>query len=372
MFTIPKEVTDWSAYETGFYNEVVIPRIIEELDLVGKHDQAAQLRTHWEKKVTFFVSGGPNLFGSEYAFDSTGFESTQAIARYAIDHPGASGITPEATAKFASTQIQANLFCRGVLEKAYYYYGSDYRGGAGDSFTLSYMSPMGGWGVLNHALYDGHEPEATIRLGYASLLSSWSLMNTGTMETGFGYWFPGEANDGGTGGGFEPAAYGMTWLGQPHHRGPWYYSSETDLGYCGALRGAATIVADDLVFGRFCFGGEMRDEKASLHIIPRDGVRRRLHLRTARQRIDLELTGARFAKDKPIEWSIDQQRFLFALETESTASGEVQLLATNLPAHRYKITCSQETSEFQTDGAKSLHLHVPAGSSMAQVEIIPI
>ena len=120
-----------------------------------------------------------------------------------------------------------------------YYYGSDYRGGAGDAFTLTYMSAMGGWGVLNHALYDRREPDATIRLGYASFLSVWSLMNTGTPETGFGYWFPGEANDGGTGGGFEPAAYGMTWLGLPHHRGPWYYSSETDLGYCGALRSAS-------------------------------------------------------------------------------------------------------------------------------------
>ena len=271
MFTIPMEVTKWSAYRTGFYNEVVIPQLIEELDLVGKHDEAAQLRMHWEKKVAFFVSGGPNLFGSEYAFDSTGFESTQAIARYALDHPQTPGTTPEAARNFAETQIRANLFCRGVVEKAYYYYGSDYRAGAGDAFTLTYMSPMGGWGVLDHALHDRREPDATVRLGFASILSSWSLMNTGTQESGFGYWFPSEANDGGTGGGFEPAAYGMTWLGQPHHRGPWYYSSETDLGYCGALRAASTIVADDPVFGRFCFGGELRAENG----IPADHSSRR-------------------------------------------------------------------------------------------------
>jgi hypothetical protein len=370
MFTIPMLVTHWSAYKTGFYNEVVIPQLIEELDLAGKHEEAGQLRMHWETKVAFFISGGPNLFGSEYAFDSTGFESTQAIARYALDHTATPGITPDAAAKFATTQIQANLFCRGVIEKAYYYYGSDYRGGAGDAFTLTYMSPMGGWGVLNHALYDRREPDASIRLGYASILSSWSLMNTGTQETGFGYWFPSESNDGGTGGGFEPAAYGMTWLGQPHHRGPWYYSSETDLGYCGALRAASTIVADDPVFGRFCFGGEMRAEKASLHIIPRDGVRRRLHLRTAGQQIDFEVTGARFAKEQPIQWSIDQQRFLFTLETETTGSGEVQLLVANLPAHSYKIICGEETNEFLPDGTKPVRLRIPAGSSKAVVEII--
>jgi hypothetical protein len=370
MFTIPMRVVGWSPYETGFYNEVVIPQLIEEPDRVGKHDEAAQLRTHWEKKVTYFVSGNPNLFGSEYAFDSTGFESTQAIARYALDHPTTPGITPEAATKFATTQVRANLFCRGVIEKAYYYYGSDYRAGAGDAFTLSYMSPMGGWGVLNHALYDRREPDATIRLGYASFLSAWSLMNTGTRETGFGYWFPGEANDGGTGGGFEPAAYGMTWLGQPHHRGPWYYSSETDLGYCGALRTAATIVADDPVFGRFCFGGEMRAEKGSLHIVPRDGVRRRLYLRAAGQQIDLELTGARFAKEEPIQWSTERQEFVFTVETETTTGGEVQIRVVGLPRRSHKVICGEKTSEFSPDEKAPVQLPVPPGSTRTKVVIV--
>jgi hypothetical protein len=229
---------------------------------------------------------------------------------------------------------------------------------------------MGGWGVLNHALHDRKVADATVRLGYASILSVWSLMNTGTKESGYGYWFPSEANDGGTGGGFEPAAYGMTWLGQPHHRGPWYYSSETDLGHCGILRAAATIVADDPVFGQFCFGGDMHVEKATLHIVPRDGVRRRLHLRTAGQQIDLELTGARFAKEQPIQWSTDQQKFVFSLETEPTASGEVQLLITNLPGKSYKMTSGSQTQEFQADGKKPLKLKVPAGSSKAAVQIV--
>lgn len=372
LFTIPMEVTGWSAYHTGFYNEVVIPQVIDELDRVGKHDEASKLRAHWEKKVASFVSGKPDLFGSEYAFDSTGFESTAAIARYAFDHPFTPGITPEATRKFDQEQIRDNLFCRGVVEKAYYYYGSDYRGGAGDSFTLSYMSPMGGWGVLNHALYDRREADATIRLGYASFLSSWALMNTGTEESGYGYWFPSKENDGATGGGFEPAAHSMTWLGQMLNRGAWYYSCETDLGYCGALRTAATIVADDPVFGRFCFGGEMREEKASLHIIPRDGLRRRLHLRAAGQKIDFELTGARFAKGQPIELSNSQQGFVFVLETEATSSGEVQLLAKGLPGHRYKITCGEETNEFQPDATKPLRLRIAAGTAKARVEIVRV
>jgi hypothetical protein len=370
MFTIPMEITKWSAYTTGFYNEVVIPQLMEELEAAGKHDQAAQLRTHWEKKVAFFISGNPNLFGSEYAFDSTGFESTQAIARYALDHPQTPGTTPQQTLTFADKQIRANLFCRGVVEKAYYYYGSDYRAGAGDAFTLTYMSPMGGWAVLDHALHERREADASIRLGFASILSSWSLMNTGTQETGFGYWFPAGSNDGGTGGGFEPAAYGMTWLGQPHHRGPWYYSSETDLGYCGSVRALATIVADDPVFGRFCFGGDMRDENGSLHIVPRDGVRRRLHLRTEGQQIDFELTGARFAKEQAIQLSLGKHEFVLPLETEPTATGEVQITITGLPGNSYEVIYGKHASEFHPNESKSVRLGIPAGSSNAAIKII--
>jgi hypothetical protein len=114
----------------------------------------------------------------------------------------------------------------------------------------------------------------------------------------------------------------------------------------------------------------MRTEKASLHIIPRDGVRRRLHLRTPGQQIDFELTGARFAKVEPIKWSINQQRFLFRLETETTSSGEVQLLIANFPALSYKIICGQETQEFHPGGTEPVRLRIPAGSSKALVEII--
>ncbi|MFT4112147.1 DUF5695 domain-containing protein [Silvibacterium sp.] len=369
MFTVPMEVTQWSAYETGFYNELVIPQLIDELDENGRHDEAAALRAHWEKKVAFFISGQPDLFGSEYAFDSTGFESTQAIARYALAHPQTPGITAEATKKFALTQMQANLFCRGVVEKAYYYYGSDYRGGAGDSFTLTYMSQLGGWAVLDHALYERRVPDATVRLGYASYLSAFALMNTGTAETGYGYWFPGEESDGGSGGGFEPAAYGMTWLGQPHHRGPWYYSSESDLGYCGAVRTAATIVADDPVFGLFCFGGEMRDRGSSLEIVPRDGLRRRLHLRTSSQQIDLEIGGARFAKERPITSSKGKMRFLFHVETDPNATGEMTLRIAGLPAGNYRVRCGGQSIELSPETGIA-RFQVPASSEQAEVEIL--
>jgi hypothetical protein len=119
---------------------------------------------------------------------------------------------------------------------------------------------MGGWGVLDYGLNFAARSADYLRLGYASFLSSWALMNTGTPESNFGYWFPGQDKDGGAGGGFEPTPFGQTWLGQAHHRGSWMYASEIDLGYCGALRTAAMVLTDDPIFGRFCYGGEVRQK----------------------------------------------------------------------------------------------------------------
>jgi hypothetical protein len=114
----------------------------------------------------------------------------------------------------------------------------------------------------------------------------------------------------------------------------------------------------------------MRADKASLQIIPRDGVRRRLHLRTEGQRIDFEVTGARFAKEQPIHWSIGQPRFQFALETESTGSGEVQIAITGLPERTYKVINGRQKSELHPGATKILRLQIPAGSSKATVQIV--
>src|SRR5258708_26395975 len=87
MYTIPHEIwNDWSPYGTGFYNELVVPELVRELDAVGMTTQADRLRGYWERKVKLFASGQHDLFRSEYPFDSTGFESTHAMAKYALQH----------------------------------------------------------------------------------------------------------------------------------------------------------------------------------------------------------------------------------------------------------------------------------------------
>src|SRR5439155_69312 len=90
---------------------------------------------------------------------------------------------------------------------------------------------------------------------YASYLSSWALMNTGRADTNYGFWYPGQENDGAAGWQFTSTKVGSAWMGSSYPggvtepRGPWHYDGEIDLGFGGALRMAATIVTRDPIFG---------------------------------------------------------------------------------------------------------------------------
>jgi hypothetical protein len=386
MFTVPLEITRWSAYETGLYNELVIVELIRALEDAGMEDRARRLKIHWERKVRTFVRGDVDLFRSEYAFDSTGFESTHALAKYAMDHleemngdnldedDGRSRkLTREDARKFMDAQMAANLFCRGTIEPAYYYLGSDYRGGGGDRYTLTYMSQMGGWSVLDYALNFASDPAPYLRLGYQSYLSAWALLNSGTRESNYGYWYPGAENDGGAGGGFEPAPFGTTWLEQPHHRGSWYYSCEIDLGFCGALRAAATVLTDDPIFGRFCLGGAWKRVGDATEIIPRDGVRRRFHAMLTTGRLHMVLDRDRFSSSAPIVLADDLSVIRFELESDTTAGHTSTLRLSGLAAGRYQLRGAGSelltTVTIEAGRETVLELPVHAGNSASSFAI---
>lgn len=320
LYTVPYALVGWSAYYTGLMNELVIVDLIEALEAEGMTNEAATLRAHWEQKVNYFVTNDPDLFGSEYSFDSTGFEAQQAIAKYAVQHADTLGATNPAAylaqaRQFMHRQIAANIFARGWLEPAYYHYGSDFRQQMGDVYTLSYMSQMGGWAILDYALHFSTNAAEVLRLGYASILSAWATMNSGPPPD-YGFWYPGAANDGACGGGFEPLPYNTTWLGQPMHRGVWYYSCEENLGYCGALRAAATILADDPIFGRICYGGISDRAGGTNQVVLLDGVRRRFHAMLDTATLHMVLDNDRFAAGAPVVCTDDLSLVTFCIETE--------------------------------------------------------
>lgn len=233
------------------------------------------------------------------------------------------------------------------------------------------MAQMGGLAVSDYSLYFAQDPFPYLRLGYASYLSSWALLNSGTADSNYGYWYPGKNNDGGTAGGFEPRPWGRAWLGNKEMgRGSWWYSGEIELGYNGALRSAATIVADDPIFGLLAYGGEIVRAKNLIEVIPKDGLRARLHIARGKQRVHILLDGDGFAKDKPISFDDALSVIRFTLENRATASHEPLIRVAGLPAGSYEVTAQNHLAQkLAVNSGEEQQLRVSVGASGSSVSI---
>ena len=353
FYTYPYEIypSYYETYKWGLYNELVVLDLIAALEREGFPDQAAWLRGQWEIKTKYFVYDDPYPFRSEYAFDRTAFESTYAFAKYGATHDmrpdenlwfdlklkkwySHPSVAREDSRAFMDRQLASGLVVRGWLNPAYYTLGSD----AG----MSYMAAMGGWGVLDYGLNFAPRPFDWLQLGYASYLSSWALMNTGRPDTNYGFWFPGKENDGAAGWQFTSTKVGGAWMGSSYPggvtepRGPWHYDGEIDLGFGGALRMAATIVARDPIFGWFAYGGTLTQSGNQLTIVPRDGLRRRFDIVIPDERLPfaedlsrfkLELLRDGFAAEGAIAMDTSAARITLTIEnrTSNTHTTEVRL-----------------------------------------------
>jgi hypothetical protein len=398
-FTYPYEILPWyDTYKWGCYNELVILNLIGALEQEGRAEPAAWLRGEWEKKVKYFVYDDTYPFRSEYAIDRTAFESSYALAKYGAtndmkpdtnlwfdknknrwySHPSVARADSRA---FMDRQLRAGLAVRGWLEPAYYLLGSDFTGSS-DTGALSYMAQMGGWGILDYALVFAPEPWDWLQLGYASYLSAWALMNTGRADTNFGYWFPGPENDGATGWQFMTAKYGRAWIRKDVPRGPWHYDGEIDLGYGAALRTAATIVADDPLFGLVAYGGTLTSAGAQLSVVPRDGLRQRFSalMQTSAaarpggppgaQVLRMELDRDGFAAGAPIALDSGLTRLAFTLENR-TGDAHTTTLRLSLPAGNWTVQMDgkQLTRAAQSGGDYTASVNLPVRGTTSRVEI---
>ena len=343
FYTYPYEIypSYYDTYKWGLYNELVVLEVMDALRQEGFPEQAAWLQRQWEIKTKYFVYDDQYPFRSEYAFDRTAFESTYALAKYGATHDMAPdenlwfdlklkkwwshpSVTREDSRAFMDRQLASGLVVRGWLNPAYYTLGADP--------GVSYMAAMGGWGVLDYALNFAPRPPDWLQLGYASYLSSWSLMNTGRPETNYGFWFPGPENDGAAGWQFMSTKVGSAWMGSSYPggvtvpRGPWHYDGEIDLGFGGALRMAATVVTRDPVFGWFAYGATLTETPDGLAVNPRDGLRRRLDVIIpdrglpfpedfSRLKIELERDG--FAASETIVMDKALNRLAFRIENRT-------------------------------------------------------
>jgi hypothetical protein len=272
--------------------------------------------------------------------------------------------------EFLEKQLRLNIACRGWLETAYYYLGSDYRSGSGMAYTLSYMSQMGGWSVLDYALYYAKDPFKYLRLGYASYLSSWALMNTGTSQSNYGYWYPGKENDGAAGGGFEPISFATSWLGKSHARGCWYYSAEEDVGYNGAIRTSAAIIADDPLFGLFAYGGILTGKKDGIEVIPKDGLRNNLHIIKENKRFSLLLERDGFAEDQSIAVKDSLEEIAFVLENRAGSEHKTKLTVSGLPAGSFAVKINgRQAARQKVDSSGQIVFNIPVSKAVKTCKV---
>jgi hypothetical protein len=365
-WTVPLAVEKWSADAVGTMNEAFLPELIEALEDEGRLEWAAALRQHWEGKVDRFVNRTPNLYGSEFAFDSTGFESTGAFARYAMTRETPefrARVSREAAERFMALQLRLNTTDRGWPETTYYQLGSDYRGNL--TYLLSYMSQLGGWSIVDYALHFAPDPAEWLRLGYASSLSSWALVNSGTAESGYGYWFPSRTNDGAAGGGFMPEASGRAWIGKTVRRGAWHYSAEQDVGFTGALRTHATILTRDPVFGEIVYGGGLARSGVTASVIPRDGLRVRFHVVRDGVRLHLVLERDGFAREQPIVVRDDLSRLELTIENRAGRAHPGGFTIAGLPAGRYDIGVDGRVVTSIDGTPTAQRVSIPVGAAAA-------
>lgn len=367
--------TDW-AYKQGNFHELYIPLLIDDLEKEGQAGWAAQLRFRWENKVKYMLCDHPYPFGSEMYFDSTAYESTYAVARYASTHdleadqgafydknklgPGQgaytshSSIGPAVIERFMERQLLANLACRGSVAPSYYLMGSDVRQQGNISYLLSYMTQMGGWAILDYALRFAPEPEECLRLGYASILASWCLIHTGE-----GYpWWPHPDNLGAAGWAYNPL-YGPMWTMANIERGVWPLDGEIDSGFSGGLRAACSVLSRDSAFGLTVYGGELTS-RCGLHTVrPMDGVRAAFH---ALHHLPGRLHAA-LSRDAFIRVTVGETLDFLQMEIENLTgdSHQTNLSLRGLVSGRYALACPEGTQQLDVAGEMELVLHMPAG-----------
>jgi len=363
----------YETYKWGLYDELMVLKLVAALEREGFQSRADSLRWEWEKKVKYFVYDDEYPLRSEYAFDRTAFESSYALAKYGATHEMEADehlwwdvqkekwyshplVRREDSRAFMDRQLAGNLAVRGWLEASYYQLGADP--------SLSYMAAMGGWGVLDYAVHFAADPADWLQLGYASYLSSWSLMNTGTPESNYGFWYPGPENDGAAGWQFMSSKVGSAWMGSSYPggvqvpRGPWYYDGEIDLGFGGALRMARTLVTEDPTFGWIAFGGSWTEDDETLSVIPRDGLRKRFDVVVPdprvpwlrAQRLKLELNRDGFSKEETVSVSKSLNRLTFMVENRTGDRHQTELALWLPYGARYALTQDGDPVELAPSG----------------------
>jgi len=386
-FIYPYQILPWyETYKWGCYNEMVIEDLIDDLAREGRKKEAEWLRKEWEKKVKYFIYDDPYPFRSEYSIDRTAFESSYAFARYGATHDmepdthlwldKKSGrwyshpmVSRRDAREFMDRQHAAGLAVRGWLETKYFLLGSDFTSSS-DRHCLSYMAKMGGWSILDYGIRFSQEPYDWLQLGYNSYLSSWALMNTGTPESGYGFWAPGKENDGASGWAFMSSQFARAWIRKDMPRGAWFYDGEADLGYGAAVRTAACILTDDPLFDWYVYGGTLRSSQGAFEVVPKDGLRSRLYVVTEGQRLGIEFKRGGWKEQSPVMVDADLNRIAGFIENRTHDAHSTEVVFLNLDPAGWILKLDGERIEIKTLGENHSAALIPLEKDQHRFELL--
>jgi hypothetical protein len=181
-------------------------------------------------------------------------------------------------------------------------------------------------------------------------------MNTGTAESDYGFWWPGKENDGAMGWAFMSAKSGPAWIRKDVDRGAWFYDGEADLGLGAAFRMAATVLADDPLFGWTAYGGTLTEGNRKKEVVPRDGIRSRFWIVDSSGSTGIELNRDGFMKESPVIW------------TERTGTIEFDIENRSGDRHTTRIAISSPHRWDIINNGKKVGEYTP-GDSYKEVEI---
>ena len=373
FYTYPYKIYPWAdTYKWGIMNEVVILSLIDDLESHGRQKDATWLRNEWEKKVKYFVYDDKYPYHSEYCTGGTAFTSSYDLAKYGTLNPMKAdtnlwydtnlkkwyshpAVRQEDSRLFMENQFRANLAHRGCIIPTYYNLGSTSR--------MYYTARMGGRGILDYGFMFAAKPWDWLQWGYASYLGSFALMNTGTAESNYGYWYQGKENDGAIGWTFN-SGKGQTRFSNGKYRyvphGVQPYDGEADLGNCAAIRMAETILTDDPLFGWFCYGGKLEEDSRSFFIIPRDGIRSRFSVIAGKRRIGIEFRRDGFLKENIITVDRSLRTIRFKVENRT---GDIH------NTHMEIITIPGNSVEVWQDRVKIRPLKISGTKSLFELDI---
>ena len=374
--------TDW-AYKQGNFHERYLLYIIDALERTGEQEKADRLRFEWEKKVKYFIYDDPWPFGSEMFVDRTAFESSYYIGEYAKanemrpieklwydkneDHWYSHlHLSDSAEDAYMKNQLVSNLALRGMVEPGYHSQGTA-------DGRLEYMCNMSGASLLDYAFRFSDNDADLVNVGYNSMLSTWALMNSGPAEQDYGYWYPGEKNDGAVGWNFNTWQKGTMYFKHIQTpRGPWRICGEIDHGLVSAVHDQASYVVQDEIFGIVAYGAELTEKRKSFEVVPRDGVRQRLRIMIDDKSVGLDLNRDGFRKDYPIVVGKDLDTFTFEIESRYREPHSCLVYLENLPSGTYHVSIDgnslQSTINSEGRNTKST-LEIPVENSFTTIEI---